>query len=80
MVKVIKNMHLSQNKQSGVASIFIVVFFTLLISIIVISFVTIVSQDQRQSINSDLSNSAYDSAQAGVEDAKRGLEQYRINC
>lgn len=73
-------MHLSQNKQSGLASIFIVVFFTLLISIIVISFVTIVSQDQRQSVNSDLSNSAYDSAQAGVEDAKRGLEQYRINC
>ncbi|MDO8335642.1 MAG: hypothetical protein Q7T74_02555 [Candidatus Saccharibacteria bacterium] len=70
----------SKNKQSGVASIFIVVFFTLLISVIVISFVTIVNQDQRQSTNADLSSSAYDSAQAGVEDAKRGLEQYRVNC
>jgi Tfp pilus assembly protein PilX len=73
-------MNISQNKQSGVASIFIVIFFTLLISLIVLSFVQIVNQDQRQSVNADLSSSAYDSAQAGVEDAKRGLEQYRKNC
>lgn len=80
MVKVTRTMNISQNKQSGVASIFIVIFFTLLISLIVLSFVQIVNQDQRQSVNADLSSSAYDSAQAGVEDAKRGLEQYRINC
>ncbi len=80
MVKATRTMNISQNKQSGVASIFIVIFFTLLISLIVLSFVQIVNQDQRQSVNADLSSSAYDSAQAGVEDAKRGLEQYRINC
>lgn len=80
MVKVTRTMNKYQNKQSGVASIFIVIFFTLLISLIVLSFVQIVNQDQRQSVNADLSSSAYDSAQAGVEDAKRGLEQYRINC
>lgn len=80
MVKVTRTMNISQNKQSGVASIFIVIFFTLLISLIVLSFVQIVNQDQRQSINADLSSSAYDSAQAGVEDAKRGLEQYRKSC
>ncbi len=78
MVK-LKNMYRT-NKQSGVASIFIVVFFTLLISIIVISFVTIVNQDQRQALNNDLYSSAYDSAQAGVEDAKRALELYRKDC
>lgn len=73
-------MYGSHNKQSGVASIFTVIFFALLISIIVISFVTIVNQDQRQSTNADLSASAYDSAQAGVEDAKRGLEVYNSEC
>ncbi len=68
------------NKQSGVASIFVVVFFMLLISIIVLSFVQIVNQDQRQATNADLYSSAYDSAQAGVEDAKRALDQYRRDC
>lgn len=68
------------NKQSGVASIFVVIFFMLLISIIVLSFVQIVNQDQRQATNADLYSSAYDSAQAGVEDAKRALDQYRRDC
>lgn len=82
MVKVSKDnsMHISTNRQSGVAAIFVVVFFTLLISIIVISFVQIVNQDQQQATNSDLYSSAYDSAQAGVEDAKRALQLYQNDC
>lgn len=79
MFKVTK-MHAIKNKQSGVASIFVVVFFTLLISIIVIGFVQIVNQDQRQSTNADLNSSAYDSSQAGIEDGKRALEQYKRDC
>lgn len=70
----------TNNPQSGIAAIFTVVFFTILISVIILSFVQIVSQDQRQVTNADLSNSAYDSAEAGVEDAKRALEKYRIDC
>lgn len=68
------------NRQSGVASLFVVVFFMLLISIIVIGFAQIVNQDQRQVTNTDLSSSAYDSAQAGVEDAKRALAQFKKTC
>lgn len=74
------NINTTINKQSGVASLFVVVFFTILISIIVISFVTIVSQDRQQALNNDLSSSAYDSAQVGVEDGKRGLELYYQKC
>lgn len=70
----------TNNPQSGIAAIFTVVFFTILISVIILSFIQIVSQDQRQVTNADLSNSAYDSAEAGIEDAKRALEKYRIDC
>ena len=78
MVKVKGYIHM-QNKQSGIAAIFTVVFFTLLISVIILSFIKIVTQDQQQATNSDLSNSAYDSAEAGVEDAKRALKQYNVH-
>ncbi len=65
--------------KEGAASFYIVAATTLILIIIVTSFATIIISELSRTSNDDLSQSAYDSALAGIEDAKLAISNYR-NC
>lgn len=58
-------------QQSGMVAIFVVIFSTILVTIITVSFLRNMIQEEKQASNNNLSQSAYDSAVTGVEDGKR---------
>lgn len=62
--------------KSGAVSIYAVIFLTLMFGIITMSFVRIVINESISTANADLYKSAYDSALAGIEDAKIAVLKY----
>ena len=62
--------------KSGAAAFYVVIFTTLLLSVIVLGFIRIMLSEASKTTNDDLSKSAYDSSLAGVEDAKVALVKY----
>lgn len=66
--------------QKGSASLFLVIFSTILAVVIITAFVRFTVQDQMQATANDLSKSALDSANAGIEDAKRAVLRYINKC
>lgn len=71
-----KMINLKQRSKKGMVSIFVVIFTTMLIGIIALGFVRQMLLDQRRAMDSDLADSAYDSAMAGIADAKRAIVHY----
>lgn len=69
------SLNLKKSKK-GAAAFYVVIFTTLLLSVITMSFIRIMISEATKSTNDDLSKSAYDSALAGVEDAKIALVKY----
>ncbi len=66
---------LRQNQQ-GFVSLFTVVFFALLATVITVGFLRIMTIEQRQAINNDLTARAFSAAEAGIEDGKRAILAY----
>ncbi|MBR3229046.1 hypothetical protein IKF67_02335 [Candidatus Saccharibacteria bacterium] len=62
--------------KQGAASFYIVAFSTLILLIIAASFATVIISEITRTSNADLSQSAYDSAMAGIEDAKLAIYNY----
>ena len=62
--------------KSGATSIYVVVIATLLFSVITVSFIRIIVNEANRTTSDELAQSAYDSALAGVEDAKVALKKY----
>lgn len=60
----------------GVASLYVVIFATILFGVVALSCVRIMLSEFSQSGDDDLSRSAYDAAMAGVEDAKAVVNRY----
>ena len=67
---------LLQKTKRGGASMFVVMFTVIILSIIVLGFTRLILAEAMKTTNTDLSQSAYDSALAGIEDAKIALLQY----
>lgn len=63
-------------RKRGGASMFVVLFTIIILSVIVLSFTRLIISESMKTTNTDLSQSAYDSALAGVEDAKLALLKY----
>ena len=61
----------------GAASFYVVAFSTLILVIMATSFATATIAEMTRAANDELSQSAYDSAMVGVEDAKLAFMKYR---
>lgn len=67
------------NFRKGAASFYIVAFSTLILVVLAASFAMTVIAEVAKTSNDELSQSAYDSAMAGIEDAKLAYSNY-LRC
>ena len=65
----------TKNDQSGAASMIIVVFMTIILTIITIGFLRLALNEQRVSTDDDLTSRAFYAAESGIEDARRAIRE-----
>jgi hypothetical protein len=63
-------------KKRGAVSLYIVLFATLLVTVIALGFTRIMMSERRQVSDTDLSQTAFDSAMTGIEDARLAVIRY----
>ncbi len=63
--------------KSGAAAFYIVAFSTLILTVVAVGFAAVIISEIARSSNDDLAQSAFDSALAGVEDAKLAFYNYQ---
>jgi uncharacterized protein (TIGR02145 family) len=68
-----------KKEKTGAASFYVVAFSTLILVVLASSFAAAIMAEIARSSNDDLAQSAYDSAMAGIEDAKTAFSNYH-NC
>lgn len=66
--------------KKGSVSLFVVIFFSLLATVLVAGFVRVAVKEQQATLARNLSQSAYDASQAGIEDAKRVIIKLKDEC
>lgn len=62
-----------RQREQGATALIIVMFFTLMMTVLAVGFVQMMVREQKASQDSELSQGAYDGALAGAEDGKRVL-------
>lgn len=74
MYKVVRD-KLNSHKERGAVSLFVVLFAAFLFVAVTVGFTILMVSDQDSATDNDLAQSARDSAEAGIEEAKRVLAQ-----
>lgn len=67
------NKQIYRRREVGATALIIVMFFTLLLTVLSVGFIQLMVQERRASQDNELSQGAYDAALAGAEDGKRVL-------
>ncbi len=64
-----------KTKEEGAASMIVVIFMSIILTIVTIGFIRIAINEQRDSTDDDLTARAYYAAESGLEDAKRAIQE-----
>lgn len=66
----------AKNNQAGFVSLFTVIFFVLLMTVLTVGFLRVMGVEQQQALDNDLTASAVAAAESGIEDGKRAILAY----